>query len=221
MTREPINILVLLQHQRLLPLNRKEPRRNRPIHDALLAARIEWIFVANILNLPHRALFLQIFGDEFIILPDFQVFVDAIGVVAIIINNMEGVNTKTLCQLKVVLTISWRDVHDTRTRLVRDEIRRVNGVNLVIFWPGRASIKWLVFLTHQFAPREGAQYFVIKRLMLFILQGALQGFLGNDQLFAVNQHLTIRHLWINRQQEVCWQCPRCGGPGKDRVIAIE
>ena len=71
--------------------------------------------MANILNFPNNSLFFQIFGNELIVFPNFQTFVIRINIVTIIINDMEGVNAKTLCQLKVVLTISWRDVHDART----------------------------------------------------------------------------------------------------------
>ena len=177
---EPIDMLILLQHQRLLPLNGKEPRRNRSIHDALFASRIEWIFVANVLNFPHHTLFFQVFGDEFIIFPHLQAFVIGIGVVAVVVNHMERRDAIGFTELKVILAIGRRDMHDTRTRFVRDEIRRVNGVNLVILWPGGAGIERLVFLTHQFAPWESAQYFVIKRLVLFILQSALQRFLSDD-----------------------------------------
>ena len=60
---KPIDMLILLQHQRLLPLDVKEPAWDGPVHDALLAARVKRIFVANVLNLPHRALFLQVFGN--------------------------------------------------------------------------------------------------------------------------------------------------------------
>ena len=152
--REPIDILVLLQHQRLLALDVEEPRRNRPVHDALFATRVERVFVTNVLNLPHRALFFQVFGDELVIIPHLEAFVIGIGVVAVIIDDVEGANTVALGQLKVVLTISRRDVHDARTRLVRHEIRRVDGVNLVILWPIRARIERLVGFTHQFATRE-------------------------------------------------------------------
>ena len=113
--REPIDMLVLFQHQRLLPLDGEEPRRNRPVQDALFATRIKRIFMANVLNLPHRALFLQVFGDKFVIIPDFQACVIAIGVVAVIVDDMEGANAVALGQLKVVLTIGRRNVHDART----------------------------------------------------------------------------------------------------------
>ena len=89
-------------------------------------------------------------------------------------------------------------------------------MDFVILWPSRASIERLVFLTHQFATGEFPQYFVIQRLMFFVLQGALQGFLGDDQLFAIHQHLAVCHIWINRQHQVGWQCPWRGRPGEDR-----
>ena len=117
--------------------------------------------MANVLDFPHRALFLQVFGDEFVVIPHLQAFVIAISVVAIVIDDMEGADAVVLGELKVVLTISRRNVDDTRTRLVRDEIRRVNGVDLVIFWPSRARIERLVFLADQFTAGECAQYFVI------------------------------------------------------------
>ena len=184
MSREPINMLVLLQHQRLLPLDIKEPRRNRPVHDALFATRVERVFVTNVLNFPHRTLFFQVFGDELVIVPYLQAFVIGIGVVAIVVNYMERRDAIGFTKFKVILTIGRRDMHNTRTRLVRHEIRRVDGVNLVILWPGRARIKRLVFFTHQFTTGEFAQHVVIQWLMLFVLQGALEGFFGKDEFFA-------------------------------------
>ena len=177
---EPINMLVLIQHQRLLPLNVKEPAGDGPVHDALFATRVERVFVTNVLNLPHHALFFQVFGDEFIIFPYLQAFVIAIGVVTVIVDHMEGRDAISFTKLKVILTVSRRNVHNASTRLVRDKIRCINGMDFVILWPGRAGIERLVFLTHQFAPWESAQHFIIKRPVLFILQSALQRFLSDD-----------------------------------------
>ena len=94
--REPIDMLVLIQHERLLPLNIEEPAWNGPVHDALLGSRIKRIFVANVLDFPHRALFLQVFGDELVIIPHLEAFVIAIGVVAVIIDDVEGANAVAL-----------------------------------------------------------------------------------------------------------------------------
>ena len=216
--RKPIDMLILLQHQWLLPLDVEKPAGDGPVHDALLRARIKRVFVANVLNLPHRALFLQVFGDELIIVPHLQACVIAIGVVAVIIDDVEGANAVALGELKVVLTISRRDVHDARTRLMRHEIRRVNSVDFVILWPGRARIERLVCLTYQFAAGEFAQYLVIKRLVLFVLQSAPQGFLGDDQLFAIHQHLTVRHIWVDGQHQVGWERPWRGRPGEEESV---
>ena len=148
MSREPIDMLVLLQHQRLLALDVEEPAWDGPVHDALFASRIERIFVTNVLNLPHHTLFFQVFGDEFIIFPYLQAFVIGVSVVAVIINHMEGRDAIGFTKFKVILTIGRRDMHNTRTRLVRNEIRRVNSVNFIILRPGRAGVERLVFLTH-------------------------------------------------------------------------
>ena len=93
-------------------------------------------------------------------------------------------------------------------------------MNLVTVWPGRARIERLVLLTHQFATREDAQHVVIKWLVLVVLQSALEGFFGDDELFAIHQHFAVRHIWVDGQHQVGWQCPWRGGPSEDSRIFV-
>ena len=74
--------------------------------------------MANVLNLPHRALFFQVFGNELVVIPHLQAFVIAISVVTVIINHMEGRNTIGFTKLKVILTVGRRDVHNACTRFI-------------------------------------------------------------------------------------------------------
>ena len=141
---EPTDILVLLEHQRLLPLHIKEPARNRAVHDALLGTRVEWVFVANVFDTPGDALFHQILGDALVVLPYLETLIVRVKIVAVIVDNMERRDGVCLRQLKVVLAIGWRDMHNTRTRFVTDEICGVNLVNRVVFWPRRACVEWFI-----------------------------------------------------------------------------
>ena len=84
---EPVNIFIFLEHQRLGALDLKEPTRDSPVHDALLGARVERIFVTDILDLPGDALFFEILGDKLVVIPHLKTVVDSVGIVAVIIDG--------------------------------------------------------------------------------------------------------------------------------------
>ena len=137
---EPIDMLVLLQHQRFAVLDIEEPRWDGTIHDALSAAGVKWVFVADVFNLPTDTLFHQILGDKLVVIPYFQASIVGVDVVPVIIDNVERSDTVGLAQFEIVFTVSWRTVNNARTRFVRDKISSVYLVDSITFWPCAASV---------------------------------------------------------------------------------
>ena len=140
MSREPVDVFVLLQQEWLLLSDIHEPRRYRPIHDPLLAPRVKGILVPDVLNPPDDPSLRQVFSDVFIARPDFSSFIDAVEVIAIIVNDVEWRYAISFTELKVIFTIRRRNVHDARARLSGDEICWVDMVNLSVLRVSRAGV---------------------------------------------------------------------------------
>ena len=94
----------------------------------------------DVLDPPDDPSLRQVFSNVFIARPDFSSFVNAVKIIAIIVDDVEGANAVAFGELKVVLTISRCNVYDARARLSGDEICWVDVVNLSVLRVSRAGV---------------------------------------------------------------------------------
>ena len=190
---EPVNALVLLEHQLLATFNIEEPAWESAVHNTLFTAWIEWVFMFNIFNFPDHALFFEALRNKLIAGPNLDTILICIAdanlvqllcpfwiVVTVIVNRMAYWHLIALTERIVIFTISRRDMYDTRTILVAYKISDMNFMGIFVF----ANLiihfkKWQILQTLQVASR-------IRFKGLHVLSKQFFGqFRGHNHLLAI------------------------------------
>ena len=94
----------------------------------------------DVFDSPDNTLFFQIFGDKFVVVPNFQTFINRIRVITVIVDDVERFDAVTFRQFKVVLTVGRCDMNNPRARFVTDEIGSVDFVDFTVILVGRDCV---------------------------------------------------------------------------------
>ena len=115
MAWEPFNIAVLAKHLLALAFNVHKPAWVGAVHKLGTTAVTVRIAVANVVDFPYNAAFVQGFGDGFVDFPDVGAFPFGFGVFTIFVEHVYDGDFFGARQGEVFFTVRRGDVHNTRT----------------------------------------------------------------------------------------------------------